>query len=339
MKTQKVAYNINFEHEIPVIGFGAMGISEFYGVTDKKAAQDAIVTALNYGVNHFDTADGYAFGDNEIFLGKVLNLDDVGNRKKLIIASKAGIKRDRNDPTVRGICIEPEYLKKQLNRSLKNLCTSYLDIFYIHRLPPEASDSELETLALFLRDIKEKGLSRSIGLSEPSLEQLKKIHKISPVSFVQSEYNLLERGIEKTGVLEFCRSNNINFVAYSPLCRGLLTQQLDVSRLESGDFRSSLPKFMGDNYEANIKIINKLKIFAQSRNVSLSCLALAWLREQNVLVIPGMRKPERVLDALSSLQCDLTSSDLNILDEIAFVGATAGTRYSESAMKTYGFKY
>lgn len=339
MKTQKVAHASNFEHDIPVIGFGAMGISEFYGTTDEKAARNAIKTALDYGMNHIDTADGYAFGDNEIFLGKVLNLMDIENRKKLIIASKAGIKRDRNDPTVRGVCIEPEYLRKQLERSLKNLGTSYLDIFYIHRLPPDASERELETLALFLLDIKVKGLAKSIGLSEPSLDQLKKIHMICPISFVQSEYNLLERGIEKTGILNFCRTNIINFVAYSPLCRGLLTEQFNVSQLDSADFRASLPKFTGENYESNTNIVNKLKAFADNRKISLSCLALAWLRAQNVLVIPGMRKPERVLDALASLQFELTTNDLAMIDEIAYVGATMGTRYTEGAMKAYGFKH
>ena len=117
---------------ISTVGFGAMGISEFYGDTDNNEAINALKEALGNGINHFDTADGYAYGDNEVFLGKYLDLKNTSVRKNLIIASKAGILRDRNDPSVRGICIEPKYLREQLNRSLKNLQTDYLDIFYVH---------------------------------------------------------------------------------------------------------------------------------------------------------------------------------------------------------------
>ena len=338
MKIQKLLHRTNFEHEINPIGFGAMGISEFYGETDETSAHNTIKIALAHGINHFDTADCYAFGDNEVFLGKSLNLSDSETRKKLIIASKAGILRDRNDKNVRGICITPEYLKRQLERSLKNLGTNYLDIFYIHRLPPEASDHELEILAKFLQGVAKDGLINSVGLSEPSFEQLKKIHTSCPIGFVQSEYSLLERGVEQNGVLDFCKKENVIFVAYSPLCRGLLTEQFNINTLDDGDFRATLPKFSGDNYANNVNIINKLRRFANAHNISLSCLALSWLKAQNVLVIPGMRKPERVLDALTALQFELTNDDLVTINEIAYIGATKGTRYSESAMKAYGFK-
>lgn len=339
MKTQKVAHAPHFKHEIPVIGFGAMGISEFYGNTDEMSACDAIKTAIDHSINHFDTADIYAFGDNEIFLGKTLNLEKPGIREKLIIASKAGIVRDKNNPSARNTCIKPEYLKGQLEQSLKNLGTSYLDIFYIHRFPLEASDQELVTLAKFLLEIKEQLLlTRSIGLSEPSLEQLKIIHAICPISFVQSEYNLLERGVEKSGVLDFCKANGICFVAYSPLCRGLLTDQFDFNKLDMGDFRKVLPKFSGNNYKENANLINQLKAFAVSKEVSLSCLGLAWLRAQNIIMIPGMRKSERVLDAVSSLQFELSQTDLSKIDKIAYIGATKGNRYTDEAMKAYGFK-
>jgi aryl-alcohol dehydrogenase-like predicted oxidoreductase len=127
-------------------------------------------------------------------------------------------------------------------------------------------------------------------------------------------------------------------VAYSPLCRGLLTDDFDPSKLDDTDFRASLPKFSGDNYKINVNIINQLKLFAKNRNISLSGLALSWLESQNVIVIPGMRKPERALDALLALQFQLTKEDLVKIDEIAYIGAIKGTRYIESAMKAYGFK-
>lgn len=338
MKTQKVTNASNFKHEIPLIGFGAMGISEFYGDTDEAAAQLAIKTAIKNGINHFDTADCYSFGDNEVFLGKSLNLKNSEIREKLIIASKAGIIRDRNDANARAICIKPEYLKKQLIQSLKNLETSYLDIFYIHRLPPDAPEQDLIELANFLLELKQLGLAKSIGLSEPSLEQLHKIHAVCPISFVQSEYSILERGVEKSGILGFCKASNISFVAYSPLCRGLLTDQFDLNKLDSSDFRAALPKFSGENYVENKKIIQQLKDIAKDKGVSLSSLALAWLRAQNVLVIPGMRKADRALDAIASLHVELTAVDLTKIDTIAYLGATKGSRYTEAAMKSFGFK-
>lgn len=338
MKKIQVKYGNNFYHNVPVIGFGAMGISEFYGETDEKESSHALKVAVQNGINHFDTADGYAYGENEIFLGNVLNLGDNETRKSLIIASKAGILRDKNDPSVRGICIEPKYLRGQLLKSLANLNTNYLDIFYIHRLPPTASDQELSVLASFLLEMRDEGLIKSIGLSEPRLDQLQKIHSECQVSFVQSEYSILERVVEKNGILDFCKKENINFVAYSPLCRGMLTDGFNPSQLESNDFRLTLPKFAGENYDANVVIVNKLKKIAAKKEVSLSGLAIAWLIAQDVIIIPGMRKSTRVVDAITALGVNLTKEDLENINEFAYIGATKGTRYTPAAMQTYGFE-
>jgi len=330
--------HINTVGNISTVGFGAMGISEFYGDTDNNEAISAIKEALDNGINHFDTADGYAYGDNEIFLGKYLDLKNTAVRKNLIIASKAGILRDRNDPSVRGICIEPKYLREQLNRSLKNLETDYLDIFYVHRFPPNANKQKLENLGSFLKDIKEEGLVKSVGLSEPNLAQLKILHQIASIDFVQSEYSLLERVVENNGILNMCRNTSINFVAYSPLCRGLLTDTFSTSLLQSNDFRQTLPKFTGSNYIENMKIIEKLKVIANSLSISLSTLSLSWLISQNVLVIPGMRKPSRVKESLNACKIVLNEEVLEKIDAIAHHGATYGTRYSQNAMDAYGFE-
>ncbi|QLE79925.1 aldo/keto reductase [Francisella sp. Scap27] len=294
--------------------------------------------ALDNSINHFDTADGYAYGANEVFLGKHLNLKNTSIRKNLIIASKAGILRDKNDPNVRGICIEPKYLREQLNHSLKNLQTNYLDIFYVHRLPPNANEQKLEVLGRFLKDIREEGLVKSVGLSEPNLEQLKILHQITSIDFVQSEYSLLERIVENNGILDMCKSNSINFVAYSPLCRGMLTDTFSASLLQGNDFRQTLPKFTGNNYTENMKLIEKLKVIADSLNISLSTLSLSWLISQNVLVIPGMRKTSRIKDSLIAYEINLNKETLERIDSIAHHGATHGTRYSQSAMDAYGFE-
>lgn len=338
MKTINVQCRNNSILEIPMIGFGAMGISEFYGKTDHNSSYEAIDMAVKKGINHFDTADSYAFGNNEIFLKNSLNLSDKQARAKLIIASKAGVLRDRNNPLVRGVCIEPEYLKGQLFKSLTNLGTDYLDIFYIHRLPPNASDRELSVLAKFLLEMKNRGFIRCIGLSEPKLEQLRKIHNECKISFVQSEYNLLQRVVEENGVLDYCKHEKIIFVAYSPLCRGMLTNGFNPLQLEKDDFRLSLPRFTGENYNSNIEIVNKLKEIAKNKDVTLASLAIAWLILQEVIVIPGMRKPSRVLDAITALKINFTSEELDQINHITRAGAVCGTRYSQSAMDAYGFE-
>ena len=175
-------------------------------------------------------------------------------------------------------------------------------------------------------------------MSEPTLEQLKVIHSICPISFLQSEYSLLERGVEQNGILDFCRIHNITFVAYSPLCRGLLTNGFNPKILEKNDYRLNLPRFTSENYDINLGIINKLENFASNLGASLSALSLAWLIAQNVVAIPGMRKSNRVTDALTAINLKLSPEDLKTLNDIAFIGSMKGMRYTTSVMETYGFK-
>ncbi len=322
---------------ISAIGFGAMGISEFYGATDDEQAKQALATAIEYGINHFDTADCYNFGENEKFLGTFFDFKNNPDlRKKIVIASKAGIIRDKQDQFVRGVSIEPKYLKGQLLKSIENLGVEYLDIFYIHRLPADATREELILLAEFLNQVRQEGLVKAVGVSEPSLQQLKTLGEICSIDFIQSEYNLITRFVERNGILEYCKLHDILFVAYSPLCRGLLTDSFDINQLESSDFRLYLPRFSGENYEYNKQLIHKLREFAATKQVSLSSLAIAWLLKQNVLVIPGMRKKERVFDIVKSLDIDLTEDDLETINLIAPDGATRGSRYSAAVMA--GFK-
>lgn len=330
-------HHTNLKKEISVIGFGAMGISEFYGSTDFTAAKDTINLALTSGINHFDTADGYGYGDNERALGNFLELDNPEKRNQLVISTKAGILRDKEDPSIRGISIDPEYIKKQIQQSLINLKTEYLDIFYIHRLPPNATEGELYKLGEALLELKQAGIIKAIGLSEPRLEQLQILHKLCSISVIQSEYNLLERFVEHNGTLDFCQKNNILFVAYSPLCRGLLTDSFNPENLDDGDFRSTLPKFQGENFNFNSKIILKLKEISMSLDVELSTLAIGWLLKQGVAVIPGMRKPERLKPILDGLDVVLSENILEKIDVIAAYNSTKGLRYTEAAMNAYGF--
>jgi aryl-alcohol dehydrogenase-like predicted oxidoreductase len=331
----------NHTHTSPIristIGFGAMGISEFYGPSDEALARRTIQDAIASGINHFDTADSYGFGDNEKFLGKALDLSNPNRRSALIVASKAGILRDRSDPSVRGISIKPAYLQRQLHASLSNLGTDYLDIFYIHRLPSDASPASLNALATFLKAVLQSGRARSIGLSEPRLSQLDAIRAVCPVQYVQSEYSLLERIVEQNGVLAYCRRHGIDFVAYSPLCRGLLTDSFNAETLSQNDFRTSLPRFGGDNLVHNLRVVAELKDIASALNTTIAALAMAWLLHKEVLLIPGMRKPERIGGAMAALTVDLSHPILDRIESVLSASIKGG-RYAPAAMMAYGFE-
>ena len=322
---------------VPMLGFGAMGISEFYGSTDEQRARDALVTAVHVGANLIDTADNYAFGRNEKFLRTALRLGDPIERAKIILASKCGIVRDEADPTKRGVNISPEYIEAQLQRSLKNLGTDYLDLFYIHRIPKDATDADLAMMMEKLKTLKETGVIHAIGLSEANARVIRLAHKICPLSAIQTEYSLMRRGPETDGVLDTCRELGITFIAYSPLWRGGLSPNFDPAKLEGGDFRAMLPTHTGESWQRNKIIVEKLQAFAIQKGCSLSQLALAWLRYQSVVTIPGMRTVERLQDNLKSCDVVLTPADLKIIDEIAPVGCAQGSRYPEAAMAVYGF--
>ena len=148
---------------------------------------------------------------------------------------------------------------------------------------------------------------------------------------------MIERGVERSGVLEFCRSNCISFVAYSPLCRGLLTDSFDATQLASGDFRATLPRFAGENLEHNLRMIADLKAIAASLKTSLAALSVSWLLHQDVLVIPGMRRSERVTDAMKALDLPLGAERLAEIGEV-LKREVKGTRYAPAAMQAYGFE-
>lgn len=321
---------------IPPMGFGAMGISEFYGTTDEAAAKDALQAAVAKGI-HIDTADNYAYGRNEQFLKEALNLSDPTQREKVILASKCGIVRDEHDATKRGIDISPDYIQQQVNRSLNNLGTDYLDILYIHRIPKEATPEELTAMMEKLKALKATGVIRAIGLSEASADTILFCHNIAPLSVLQTEYSLMRRGPETDGVLQTCCDLGITFVAYSPLWRGGLVPGFNADTLEEKDFRRMLPTHTGDNWVENQKVIEQLQAFADKKGITLPQLALAWLKAQGVMSIPGMRSVERVEANAKCLDITLTPEELSEINSIAPVGITKGLRYPAAAMEVYGF--
>ncbi|MDF2690775.1 MAG: aldo/keto reductase [Gammaproteobacteria bacterium] len=316
-------------------GLGCMGMAEFYGAPDLAEAERTVRRAIELGVNLFDTADVYGPHTNEEFLGKIFA--DYP-RDTLVIATKGGILRDPKDPTKRGTDNSPEYMRSAIEASLKRLNTSYIDLYYVHRIANEGRDIEATMAAL--AELVKEGKIRHIGLSEASPEVIERAHKVHPVAAVQTEYSLWRREPEVDGVLATCRKLGIAFVPYSPLGRGFLTGAVKPDTLEKGDFRTALPRFQGENLAHNMKIVDAVKALAAEKGCTPAQLALAWVMAQgnDIVPIPGTKRVKYLEDNLGALKVNLTAADLKRLDEIAPVGAAKGLRYAPAAMAAYGFK-
>ncbi|MCX7121989.1 MAG: aldo/keto reductase [Gammaproteobacteria bacterium] len=328
-------------------GLGCMGMSEFYGKPmNQNDAINLIKTAFAAGLNFFDTADVYAFGDNEILLGEAVTalLKDNVSREQLIIATKCGILRDKNDLSKRGTDNSYDYVKSACDASLSRLgvAVKYIDLFYLHRIASNGAqlDEAMKAMAELLRT----GQIKAVGLSEATAEQiqiandalLKYTHNAHQIAAVQSEYSLMTRFVEHNGVLDLCHSLGITFIAYSPLSRALLTGEVeDLSQFAENDFRRSLPRFQKENFEMNKKIVAEVRAIAAEKQCTTAQIALAWvLAQPGVVPIPGTTKCENLLKNIASNDITLSADQLERLKKLK---PAQGSRYTEAAMKAYGF--
>ncbi len=322
-------------------GLGCMGMSEFYGEADNKNSEEVILKAVEKGISFFDTADVYNFGENEKLVGSVLKSHP--KRKDLVIATKCGILRDKNDPTVRGIDNTPSYIKEACERSLKNLDT-HIDLYYIHRVKEE--NDSIKKAMQAMAELLEQGKIRSVGLSEVTEKALRYAHAClleftggkQGISALQTEYSLFTRSAQDNGVLDACRELGITFVAYSPISRGLLTTDFNMDGLENNDFRKTLPRFQQENLEYNYKLTQEIHTIAQDKKCSVPQLALAWLMyQENVVPIPGTKRLKYIIENADASNVNLSEDEYNQLNQISKKFKVKGQRYTENAMKSYGF--
>lgn len=326
MKTRTLGEGL----EVSAIGLGCMGMSFAYGDADETESLATIDRALELGVNFLDTADMYGPYTNEELVGKALK----GRRNKFVLATKFGIVFDPANPANRGINGRPEYVRQAVEGSLKRLAVDDIDLYYLHRVDP---DTPIEETVGAMARLIDEGKIRYIGLSEASAETLKKAAAVHQITALQSEYSLWTRDVEENGVLATARELGIGFVPYSPLGRGFLSGEIKkIEDLAEDDWRRTNPRFQGENFDKNIKLVERIKEIAEEKGAAASQLALAWVLAQgeDVVPIPGTKRRKYLEQNAAAVDIELTADELERINEVFPRDAAAGLRYPEAMMKS-----
>lgn len=332
MRTRKIGND-----EVGAIGLGCMGMTHGYGVPNNEESLRVLDRALELGVNLWDTADAYGPKTNEELLAQRLNT----RRSDVFLATKCGIVHDRSLTSHQDL-VElgepyfidgtPSYVKKACDASLKRLGIDHIDLYYLHRADRR---TPIEDTMGAMKELVEGGKVRYVGLSEVSTVTLRRAHAVHPVTALQNEYSLWTRDHEAS-VIPTCRELGISFVCYSPLGRGFLTGELTTPEsLPENDWRRTNPRFQGENFYANLGIVETVREIARYRHATPAQIALAWLlaKGEDIIPIPGTKRVRYLEVNAAAADIQLTKAELDVLSGLP---APAGPRYNEAMMANIG---
>ncbi len=321
MKTRKLG-NL----EVSEMGLGCMSISANYGPpADRSQGIEVIHTAYEKGVTFFDTAEVYGPFTNEDLVGEALE----PFRDKVAIATKFGF-----DLEAGGLNSQPAHIKKVVEASLKRLRTNRIDLYYQHRVDPKVP---IEDVAGAIKELIKEGKVLHFGLSEASAKTIRRAHAVQPVTAIQSEYSLMERGPEQNDVLKTCEELGIGFVPWGPVGMGYLAGKMDARTKfdPKTDLRSGFDRFSPENLAANRPIVDLLQRFAEKKNATPAQIALAWVLAQRqwVVPIPGTRNLDHLNENLGAVNIQLTAADLREIEAALSRIKVHGGRMNEEQMR------
>jgi aryl-alcohol dehydrogenase-like predicted oxidoreductase len=318
--------------EVSALGLGCMGMSFGYGPPmEKQEGISLIRAAVERGVTFFDTAEIYGAYTNEELVGEALE----PFRGQVVIATKFGFKIDPSTRKAVGLDSRPERIKEVADASLKRLRTETIDLFYQHRVDPEVP---IEDVAGAVKELIRAGKVKHFGLSEAGVQTIRRAHAVQPVAALQSEYSLWWRRPERE-VLPALEELGIGFVPYSPLGKGFLTGKIDENtKLDSNDFRNTVPRFTPQNRKANQAFVELLGRMANRKKATPAQIALAWLLAQKpwIVPIPGTTKLHRLEENMAATAVELTAEDLREIEDAAAKLTAHGARYAEEFEKLTG---
>jgi aryl-alcohol dehydrogenase-like predicted oxidoreductase len=305
--------------DVSTLGLGCLGMSDFYGPTDRNESIATIHAALDAGVTLLDTGDFYGMGHNELLLREALQ---GRAREQVVISVKFGALRDPAG-NWSGIDGRPAAIKNFLAYTLRRLGTGYIDIYRPARLDPQVP---IEETIGAIGDMVKAGYVRHIGLSEVDADTIRRAQAIHPISDLQIEYSLLSRAIEDD-ILPTCRELGIGITAYGVLSRGLLSGRYATT---PDDTRSVLPSLNGENLKHNLSLVETLRAIADTKGTTIAQIAIAWVlsRGQDIVPLIGSRRRAQLTESLEALQIALTGDDLTQIEQAVPVGSAAGFRHT-----------
>ena len=320
--------------EVSAIGLGCMGMSISYGPPKDRQEMSALLrSAVERGVTFFETAEAYGPYINEELVGQAL----VPFRKQVVIATKFGFDFSGGDtrPGAAGLNSRPEHIKDVADASLKRLKTDVIDLFYQHRVDPNVP---IEDVAGAVKELIQLGKVKHFGLSEAGVQTIRRAHAVQPVTALQNEYSLWWRKPEAE-VLPTLEELGIGLVPYSPLGRGFLTGRIQsIDALDTDDYRRNSPRFQGDNFQKNLRLVDEINTIATEKHCTPSQLALAWVLAQgdDIVPIPGTKRRTYLEENVHALDVHLDADDLARIDRAIPPGSASGERYAPNALRAVG---